>query len=300
MALKTHAHSWLAGLLFISSAGSLQATTIVLDFDTASKFDAFGQETGTFNASPFGFTGMSNSQIQQAILTRVGDHFHAYPSVVDDINSPLPVDMELDIDFEIGFYGSAPVNGDAEYYMMSVGTGLSGSNATNAGIYGAACLSCVRDPAGNANIYNIPMGTGIGSIWTDHITSSAYLASSNQDLVNLIAGTISHEIAHSLSLEHAGAQSPNPGDSAWGVMGSGATSMPNSQRILNREFTYTNMANLITSVGLRAAADTTSQVGQPATWLLLLAALLGLRGSRMAHVASGKTRPSIHPSPLAA
>lgn len=290
------ARRWILGLLLSCSLGAAQATTILLDFDSVSKTDAFGEETGTFDESPFGFTGLSNGDIQQAVLTRIDAHFHSYPSVIDDISSPLPQDMELDIDFEIGFYGSAPINGDSEYYMLSVGTGLSGTNATNGGIYGAACLDCVRDGSGGANIYNVPMGTGIGSIWTDHIASSAYLASSNEDLVNLIAGTISHEIGHSLSLLHQGAQSANPGDSAWGLMGSGATSMPNSQRVLDREFTYANMSNLITSVGLRQVADSVD-VSQPATWLLLLTALLaGPFRSRIRPLAPQATPQSTVPA----
>lgn len=241
------------------------ALTMMLDFGSITKTDGFGETTGAFDALPFGFAAFNQTQAEQAILAAVDDHYHGYPSAVLDPLSPLPFGQELDIDFEIGLFGSGPISGDSEYYYMLIGTGLSGTAASNAGILGQACLDCVRNGAGVANVYGIPLGTGVGSIFTDHIDNLAFLAGNDAQLINLIAGTISHEIGHALSLIHTGALAPNPGASAWGVMGSGATSMPNGDRVLEREFTYANMANLITSVGLR---DIATLVPAPAiAWL---------------------------------
>ena len=61
------------------------------------------------------------------------------------------------------------------------------------------------------------------------------------------------------------AQDDNPGQSAWGVMGSGATNMPNNQRVLEREFTYAKFDQLIGAVGLR-----TSAIPEPSSLALIL------------------------------
>ena len=249
-------------LLFLTISGTrnAQALTMLLDFSTTST-DMFNETTGAFNATPFGFSGLNATEVQQATLDAVMDHFLGYPSNFTDANSFLPAGMELDINFEIGSVANAPTNGDTEYYFMKIGDGLAGANATNQNILGAACLGCVSDSNGVAHKFNRAV---VGSIWTDHIDSIAGLAASDQELINLITGTISHEIGHTLSLIHTGAQAPNPGASSGGVMGSGATSMPSNHRILEREFTYDNFNQLIDAVGLRQA----STVPEPSTMML--------------------------------
>ena len=252
----------------------LSGDTFILDFDSIAT-DIFGQETGAFDHSTYGFTGMNNADVQLAVLTAVTDHFLSYPTVSQDPNSPLPDGFELDWNFEIGTVGNGPSNGDTEYYYIKIGTGLSGSNATNQNVFGAACLSCVRNAAGNGPNFGVQTGDIVGAVWTDHIDNIANLASNNSQLVNLIAGTTSHEIGHTFSLEHAGAQDDNPGQSAWGVMGSGATSMPNNQRVLDREFTYNKFGQLIGAIGLRS-----SPIPEPSTFVLMVfgsCALIGVR-----------------------
>lgn len=237
-----------AGMFLSINASAL---TIVLDFDSTSA-DIFGQTTGAFDHTTFGFAGFaSQSAVESEILNSVTAHFNDYPDVGLDPISPIPVGRELDINFESGTFATAPANGDSEYHFVKVGAGIAGANSTNLGILGAACGGCARTSAGVVDEFGLGFGNIIGAIWTDHIDNLISLAGNDLQLINLIAGTISHEIGHTLSLAHAGAQGTNPGDSAWGVMGSGATSMPNTQRVLEREFTFANFGQLIGAVGLR-------------------------------------------------
>jgi len=242
-------------LLFILAFGgshNAQALTINLDF-TSTATDIFGQVTGDADYTGFGFSGgLTDTAIEQSLLSKIQDHFLGYPTASTNVFSALPAGKELDIDFVIGTAGSAPSNGDPESYAIKIGTGISGSAALTPNIFGSACLSCARDELGIPNPFSLVNGSLIGSIWTDHIDSIASLALDNDGLFNLIAGTISHEIGHTLSLDHPDAQAANPGASAWGVMGSWATTrMPNDQRVLEREFTYANFTQLIGAVGLR-------------------------------------------------
>lgn len=240
--------------------------TIMLDF-SSTVTDIFNEETGAFNATPYGFTTMNQAQVEQAILDRVVDHFLSYPTASVDASSPLPEGSILDIDFEIGSFNSAPASGNSEWYYLAIGTGLSGTYATNSSIYGAACLDCIRDSAGTANKFGLSLGAIVGSIFSDHIVGSAGLASNDAERINLIAGTVSHEIGHTLSLVHPGAKSANPGASQWGLMGSVATSMPASQRVLDREFTYNNMSQLMGAIGV-------TSVPEPASLLLFVIGIL--------------------------
>ena len=260
----------------LGSVGLTKADTFILDFDSTAT-DIFGQETGAFDESTYGFSGLNNAQVQQLVLDAVTDHYLGYPTMGEDANSPLPDGFELDWNFEIGTVGNGPSNGDTEYYYIKIGTGLSGSNATNQNIYGAACLSCVRNSSGNGPNFGVQTGDIVGAVWTDHIDNIAGLAADNSQLINLIAGTTSHEIGHTFSLQHTGAQAPNPGESAWGVMGSGATSMPSNQRVLEREFTYAKFDQLIGAIGLRSTA-----IPEPSTAILLVvgATMIGIRRRR--------------------
>ncbi len=256
---------------FIALSSPASALTFVLDFDTLGSTDIFGSTTNAFESAPFGFSGLNDTQIKQNVLQKVEDHFRQYPTVGLNPSSPLPVGQELDIDFVIGSIGNAPSNMDSEFFFLQIGTAV----PANPGLFGQACLSCVRNAAGFGPNFGVSNGAVVGSVYTDAISSIAGLAADNDQLFNLIAGTASHEIGHSLSLEHAGAQAPNPGESAWGVMGSGATAMPSSQRVLDREFTYAKFEQLIGAVGLRDVQGAPNPVPLPAMGWALFAVVAG-------------------------
>ena len=233
-------------LILAVSFGAMRdasALTMVLDFSTTST-DVFGQKTGAFNAAPYSFDFMTQAQVETSLLAAVEHNYLEYPTFSEDANSPLADGKELNIDFVIGSFGSAPGNGDSEwvddqdrhrpgrhYRARRQHRQRSESQHPRRGL-----LPMCAHRIGVADYYGLAVGSLVGSIWTDHIDNLAWMAADDTQLINLIAGTISHEIGHTLSLDHPNAQSPNPGASAWDLMGSGATSMPNNQRVLQREF----------------------------------------------------------------
>ncbi len=257
--------------LTLGSARQAQALTIVLDFVTAPTTDIFGITTSSANYSPFGFIGLSTVQIQQSVLFAITQDYLGYPTVGQDPLSPLPNGKQLNIDFLMSTGLGAPTNGDLEYYFMAVGD----DTGSHPGLLGQACLSCIRNAVGVG-----PNGAAnhaiVGSILVDNIDDLAPLASTNVQRTNLLAGTTSHEAGHSLSLDHAPSTLPNPGESAYSLMATGGspTNMPNSQRILDRDFAYSEFAQLIAAVGLRDAPASVSVPEPEMLWLVSLSLLL--------------------------
>lgn len=242
----------------------VSAKTIVLDFDTNTSTDIFGYSTSDFDTTPYGFTSMSRAEVIDGVLSAVIDDYlgYAYPS--------LPAGMELDINFEVGSIGVAPTNGDTDYSFIQIGEGT-GSPTT--GSLGHACLSCAL--VGDT-FYSV--GSVVGSIFTDNIASLAGFASDDLGLLHLIAGTTSHEIGHALSLPHPSGAELNPGESAFGLMATGAppTSMPNSERVKDRAFSFTNFEALIAAVGLREIEEPgkPGEIPEPSILILLLSGLV--------------------------
>lgn len=249
----------IAAVLLTSAPAS--ALTFILDFDSAVKTDIFSDVTNAFNPTPYGFAGLNATQVQTGVLDVVTNHYRDYPTVGADAMSPLPVGMELDLDFEIGTVGLGPSNGDTDFYYIGIGTAAAAGQP-----FGRACLGCVRDSAG-AGPTLVAIGDVVGSVFTDSLVVHAGLANDDAELLNLIANTTSHEIGHTLSLPHSGAQDANPGASQWGLLGSGATLMPDVSRVLDREFTYAKFGQLIGAVGLRDVTAVTA-VPEPATHVL--------------------------------
>jgi PEP-CTERM motif len=243
-----------------------QALTVMLDFVNSATTDLFDVGTLPETFATWGFVGMSLADIRTATLTAVQNHYLGYPSFATNALSPLPAGFVLDIKFENSNGLTAPTNGDSEWYYMAIGDAN-----PNQGILGQACLGCVRNTLGNSSVAN---GAIFGSTLTDSIASLLALATTNAQRINLLAGTVSHEIGHGLGLPHPSSALPNPGASAFSVMATGAapTSMPNIERTKERDFAYTEFAQLINNVGVVAV----SPIPEPGTWLMMGLGLVGV------------------------
>ena len=234
-----------AGLL-VHTAERAEALTISLAFVTSPTLDVFSVGTTAETFAAFGFTGMNTAQVQAGILAAVTNDYLGYPTGGP---SPLPAGKELNINFVMSTSITAPTNGDSEYYFVSIG-----ANTTSDGFLGQACVSCVRKPVETGPNFGVTNGMIVGSILTDVIASAlGGLATTDTQRINLIAGTVSHEIGHALSLPHPSSALTNPGASSFSIMATGAppTNMPNSQRILDRAFGYTEFDQLIDAIGVR-------------------------------------------------
>jgi hypothetical protein len=246
-----------------------QALTVVLDFVSGATTDAFGVGTLPETFSTWGFTGLDLNGVRNAVLGAVVNDYLAYPTFGANPLSPLPNGKQLNINFVISNGQTPPSNGDSEWYYMAIGDAN-----PNQGFLGQACLGCVRNSSGVSTVAN---GTIFGSTLTDSIASLLSLATSDAQRINLLAGTVAHEIGHGLTLVHPNSALANPGASTFSVMATGAapTSMPNIERTKDRAFAYTEFSSLIQSVGLRDV----SPVPETGTTLMLAMGLvmLGLR-----------------------
>ncbi len=220
--------------------------TIVLDFkdsDDATSTDLFGNVVGEFDVTAYGFTVGDFGTIVDAIMEEVDDDF--FHELIGTVANSS--EQDLAIDFVVGDVGT-PYAGASEYYYVQIGTGISGDH-TNGGILGVAAASAVRDEDGTANIYSLDNGAIVASIFTDIIqgmgglTPSNALSSGNLEYTtHAITGTLSHEIAHTLSLSHidkSGSTQPTAGASP--LMGTGAIDLPNQDRITDREFSLSGV-----------------------------------------------------------
>ena len=248
---------------------SASALTLGLDFVTTGTSDIFGVGTTTANYSGYGFIGMTTAEIQQALLDAVIEDFRGYPTVGANGFSPLQNGLGLNINFALSTNQSAPLNGDMEYYFIAMGTGISSYP-----FLGQACLGCVR----NAGLTpaSVSVGALVGSVLVDSIQTLAFLASTNAERINLLAGTISHEIGHTLSLDHSLSALANPGAASFDTMATGVspTFMPNGDRILNRAFGYSQFGQLIDAVGTRAG----DEIPEPVSIWLTGAGILFVAG----------------------
>jgi hypothetical protein len=251
-----------------------QALTIVLNFVPSATTDLFGVGTLPETFSTWGFTGLDLAAVRLATLAAVRTDYLGYPTVGANAASPLPNGKELNINFTFSTGLTGPGNGDTEWYYMAIGDAN-----PNQGFLGQACLGCVRNSSGVSTTAN---GGIVGSVLTDTISGLLSLATNDAQRINLLAGTVAHEIGHTLTLVHPNGALPNPGASAYSVMGTGAspTNMPNSERVLDRAFAYSEFSSLITSVGLRNV----SPIPEPSTTLLLAMGVMvcawRMRGAR--------------------
>jgi hypothetical protein len=264
----------LAAGLGLAAPQPAQALTVVLDFVSAPTTDTFGVGTLPETFATWGFTTLNAAGVRAAVLNAVNNDYLNYPTVGANALSPLPNGKQLNINFVTSLGQTPPSNGDSEFYYVAIGDAN-----PNQAFLGQACLGCVRNSSGVSTVAN---ATIFGSVLTDTIAGLLPLATNDAERINLLAGTVAHEIGHSLTLQHPNSALPNPGASTFSVMATGAapTSMPNIERTKDRAFAYSEFATLIQTVGLRNVSPV-PETGT--TWLLAMGLVaLGLRLNKVA------------------
>ncbi|MEO2014675.1 MAG: hypothetical protein ABGZ53_09925, partial [Fuerstiella sp.] len=288
------------------SAGPASLTIVLDFVEPAqgSVLDVNGLTVNPFDVTIFGFNATDYDLVTNAVLQTVQNHYGLIPTTGQDARSPIPDGFQLDIDFVIGDTGVAPSNGATEYYSVAIGevTDFTPVNLP-AGVllFGrAGDIGLIRNAAGQGpgqGLAGVPLAIGQAGpgVYTnsivqispaltppdaslypaldDPVTSQiaaldhAGLTSGNLTFTRRgIAGTLSHEVGHALSLLHildAGSVTPT---GEFPLMGTGAFDLPVQSRIEPREFAISgtlavgggqqsNIAQLVGAVGLRVAGS---------------------------------------------
>lgn len=285
---------------------STPGVTIVLDFIDAAQSPVasagfFGFDINTFDVTNFGFAATDDALVQNAVLRSVQDHFYSIPTVSENANSPIPDGMQLDIDFVIGDSGAAPSNGATEFYAINIGDS-SAADLANGALGGIAFLSAVRDAQGIGPLAGINSGDFVGNVYANSLTTLQPLNPTNAFIVTpdlipqpisqapahaalaLTSGNLtftrraislvtSHEIGHTLSLEHVDETGAITLNGGLPILGTPAPpfNVPLQQLIDPTEFALEathlpegpgdtqfqqfSIAQLISAVGLRTAGD---------------------------------------------
>lgn len=252
-----------------------QALTIVIDFKSIGESNTTGQYTDTvtaFDHAAYGFADEQLPTLISSIMTELNRDYKGIPTKATLAASPINAGFELNIDFVVGNIGEAPSNGDVEYYYAQVGTYAGPVGGTFQNALGVAAPSYVRN--GNGTDGAAGIGAVVATIFANNIRNLGVLTPSNAltsgDLTYstfAIEGTLAHEIAHTLSLDHinkTGSVQPN---GLPPLMGTGAIDLPNQDRIMDREFSLSGvnteqggaaepqLAQLVTAVGVRAVPE---------------------------------------------
>jgi hypothetical protein len=241
--------SWgtLAGTVYLfTNATTANALTFVLDFNDANQentSDIFGTEVTDFNVNSYGFAPTEFDLVTNSILDKVESHFYDIPTESNYFGattSPIPDGQELDIDFEIGEINAfTPSDGDSDYYFVQIGSAVSNEVTS----LGQAGLNTARSSNGTVNSFF--QRRVVGSVFTDNIVNLRGLTPSNtlktgnlEATTNAIAGTLSHEIGHTLSLNHVYKGQSETFGNVPPLLGTGALDLPNSDRINDRAFSF--------------------------------------------------------------
>ena len=218
--------------------------TVILDFNDpgqANTVDGIGSGNvvSTFDVTAYGFAAGDFGTVTNAVLNRVEEHYDLATNNFDS-RSPILEGYSLDIEFEIGNIGTPPSNGSNDFYYIQIGDLVSCGTASCS--LGVAGLNSIRDSTG---VPGVAVGSVVSSVFTDNIQNLGSLTPGNAlgsgtlgFTVDAIAGTVSHEIGHAVSLRHidkAGSATPT---SFPPLMGTGAIDLPNQDRISDREFSF--------------------------------------------------------------
>lgn len=260
-------------LLFILTSFNANALLIKLDFETLGSVDMWGNVTSSFNEAQAIGLNESYSNLTNAILEAVrGDYYSTSYSF-------LNVEQQLDIDFMISSAATDVFDIDPEHYTIQIGTRTSGPHAG----FGVACYGCAVGTSQSGSQYKDVANTVFGSVFSNNIfdwlLGDAGGSYDLNEAVNAIAGTLSHEIGHALGLDHPPGMQINPGESAWGIMATGSTFMPNAERLSDRAFSDINMQYLVDTIGTRMIQSEPQPVSEPTTIISFLLSLCLLMGS---------------------
>ena len=240
--------SWgtLAGTVYLlANATTANALTFVLDFNDANQentSDYFGTEVTNFNVNSYGFTPTDFNLVTNSILDKVESHFYDIPTESNYLGattSPIPDGKELDIDFEIGEINAfTPNNQDSDYYFLQIGSAVSDEVTS----LGQAALNGARNSSGTVDPFGL-QGEVVGSVFTNNINrigglGDALKSGNLEATTNAIAGTLSHEIGHALSLNHVYKGQSETFGNVPPLLGTGALDLPNKDRILDRAFSF--------------------------------------------------------------
>lgn len=235
----------LAGTLYLFlNATTANALTFVLDFNDIEQentSDIFGTEVTDFNINSYGFAPTDFNLVTNSVLDKVESHFYNIPTESNYFGattSPIPDGKELDIDFEIGEINAfTPSNRDSDYYFLQIGSAVSDEVTS----LGQAALNAARNSSGS--VIPFYQRQVIGSVFTDNINKmgglgDALKSGNLEATTNAIAGTLSHEIGHALSLNHVYKGQSETFGNVPPLLGTGALDLPNKDRIIDRAFSF--------------------------------------------------------------
>lgn len=276
MKIYDYIAAFLLGLLWSSSAQSL---TIVIDFNSPNQpttRSIGGNVVDTFDVVAFGFQEQERDFVEERVYRRVVDQYFGIPTQSEDPLSPIPSGRQLDLDIVVGDIGASAPNGDADYFFIQVGSGVSGPHINGRGVAG---IGLVRDMDGSPHP-SFGLGGVFGAVFTDTVAEISGLVPADALTSGMISfvefalgDLIAHEIAHGLSLRHLDWLSTDVTlTGATPLMASGTENMPFSEYITDRAWDYASLNQLVGAVGLQPIRP----IPEPATWVMVALGLVVL------------------------